>query len=306
MSTLTYTEAVSVGLLQGVTELFPVSSLGHSILLPALLGGHWKRDLNVSADNSPYLSVLIGLHLATALALLVYFRRDWARVIGGLFSSIRRRRIETVDEKLAWMLIIATIPVGIAGLALDHVFRTALGKPVPAAIFLALNGIVLYGAELLRRGGTGRRRAGHVPAPGDEELGPDELSDRRITKLSYGQGTMIGAAQILALMPGISRSGVTISAGIFRGLSHEDSARFAFLLATPVIGAAALLKVPSLMGSEGDGIRGQVLAGSVAAFVAGYIAVRFLTRYFENRTLTPFAIYCAVAGVGSLAYLSMH
>jgi undecaprenyl-diphosphatase len=305
MSTLTYTEAVTVGLLQGVTELFPVSSLGHSILLPALLGGHWKRDLNVSADSSPYLNVLIGLHLATALALVVYFRRDWVRVIGGLFSSVRERRIATVDQKLAWLLIVATIPVGIAGLALDHVFRTALGKPVPAAIFLTLNGLVLYVAELLRRGGSGRRRAGYVPEPGDEELDADQRSDRRLAKVPYRQGMLIGAAQILALMPGISRSGVTISAGIFRGLSHEDAARFAFLLATPVIGAAALLKVPSLMGSQGDGIRGQVLAGSVAAFVAGYIAVRFLTRYFENRTLTPFAVYCALAGLGSLAYLTV-
>jgi len=305
MSSLSYTEAVTVGLLQGATELFPVSSLGHSILLPALLGGHWKRDLDVSADNSPYLSVLIGLHLATALALVVYFRRDWVRVIGGLATSVRDRRITTTDQKLAWMLVVATIPVGIAGLALDHLFRSALGRPQPAAAFLALNGIVLYGAELLRRGGTGRRRAGHAPVAGEEHLDPDEQSDRRITRLTLRQGTWIGAAQILALMPGISRSGVTISAGVFRGLSHEDAARFAFLLATPVIAAAALLKVPDLMGPQGDGIRGQVLAGSVAAFAAGYVAVRFLSRYFENRTLTPFAIYCTVAGLGSLAYLSL-
>ncbi|MFC1434317.1 undecaprenyl-diphosphate phosphatase [Streptacidiphilus sp. N1-3] len=308
MSVLTYPEAIGVGLLQGVTELFPVSSLGHSILVPALLGGHWKADLNVSAADSPYLNVLIGLHLATALALVVYFWRDWVRVISGLFSSIRHRRIETVEEKLAWLLIVATIPVGIAGLALDKVFRESLGKPIPAAIFLTLNGVVLYVAERLRRGGTGRRRAGNdpvVPLAGDEEVHPDVLSDRRITKLRWGQALVIGAAQILALLPGISRSGVTISTGIFKGMRHEDSARFAFLLATPVIGAAALLKVPSLMGHEGDGIRGQVLAGAVAAFVAGYIAVRFLTKYFETRTLTPFAIYCFVGGLGSLAYLTL-
>lgn len=304
MSVLTYPEAIGVGLLQGVTELFPVSSLGHSILLPALLGGSWKRDLNVSADQSSYLNVLIGLHMATALALIVYFRRDWARVVRGLLTSVRDRRVETVDQKLAWMLVVATIPVGVAGLALDHVFRTTLGRPVPTALFLTLNGLVLYVTEQLRRGGTGRRRAGHVPAPGDEDLHPDELSDRRITALRYGQAVWIGAAQILALCPGISRSGSTISAGIFRGMSHEDSARFAFLLATPVIGAAALLKVPALLGHEGDGIRGQVLAGSVAAFVAGYVSVRFLTRYFETRTLIPFAVYCTLAGLGSLAYFA--
>jgi undecaprenyl-diphosphatase len=304
MSVLTYPEAVGVGLLQGVTELFPVSSLGHSILVPALIGGQWKRDLNVSADGSPYLNVLIGLHLATALALVVYFRRDWAKVVRGLFSSIRHRRIETVEERLAWLIIVATIPVGIAGLALDQVFRTTLGKPIPTAIFLALNGIVLYVTEQLRRGGTGRRRAG-AAAPGEEGLTADDLSDQRITKLTLMQAIWIGSAQILALLPGISRSGSTISAGIFRGMNHEDSARFAFLLATPVIGAAALLKVPALLGPQGDGIRGQVLAGSVAAFVAGYVAVRFLTKYFETRTLTPFAIYCTVAGLGSLAYFTL-
>ncbi|AEW97331.1 MULTISPECIES: undecaprenyl-diphosphate phosphatase [Streptomycetaceae] len=305
MSVLTYPEAVGVGLLQGVTELFPVSSLGHSILLPALLGGHWKQDLDVSAEGSPYLSVLIGLHLATALALVVYFRRDWARVIGGLFSSIRRRRIRTVEERLAWLLIAGTIPVGVAGLALDKVFRSTLGKPVPTACFLALNGVVLYVTERLRRGGTGRRRAGASVAPGEEHLDPEVLSDRRITKLTLGQAAWIGAAQILALCPGISRSGSTISAGIFRGMNHEDSARFAFLLATPVIGAAALLKVPALLGPAGNGIRGQVLAGSVAAFLAGYVAVRFLTKYFETRTLTPFAVYCTLAGLGSLAWLTL-
>ncbi|GAA1929354.1 undecaprenyl-diphosphate phosphatase [Streptantibioticus ferralitis] len=305
MSVLTYPEAIGVGLLQGVTELFPVSSLGHSILLPALLGGQWKHDLDVSAEGSPYLNVLIGLHLATAVALVVYFRRDWAKVMRGLFSSIRQRRIQTVEQRLAWLLIVATIPVGVAGLALDKVFRSTLGKPIPTAAFLALNGIVLYVTEQLRRGGTGRRRAGSSLAPGEEHLDPDDLSDQRITKLTFGQATWIGAAQILALLPGISRSGSTISAGIFRGMSHEDSARFAFLLATPVIGAAALLKLPSLLGPAGDNIRGQLLAGSVAAFVAGYVAVRFLTKYFETRTLTPFAIYCTLAGLGSLAYFTL-
>lgn len=163
MPALSYGEAVGVGLLQGVTELFPVSSLGHSILLPALLGGHWARDLNVTAENSPYLSVLVGLHLATAVALVVYFRRDWARVIGGLISSLRTRRVDTPEQKLAWLLVVGTLPVGVAGLALDHFLRTVLGRPIPVALFLTLNGLVLYTTERLRRGGTGRHRA--EPAP---------------------------------------------------------------------------------------------------------------------------------------------
>ncbi|MFF3911759.1 undecaprenyl-diphosphate phosphatase [Streptomyces sp. NPDC001848] len=304
MSVLTYPEAVGVGLLQGVTELFPVSSLGHSILIPALLGGHWKHDLDVSADGSLYLNELVGLHLATALALVVFFRRDWVRVIRGLVTSLTQRRIQTVDQRLAWLIVSATIPVGVAGLALDKLFRTTLGRPVPTALFLALNGIVLFVTEQLRRGGTGRRRAGDTPA-GNQDLTPEELSDQRITRMTMRQAMGIGAAQILALLPGISRSGSTISAGIFRGLNHEDSARFAFLLATPVIGGAALLKLPPLLGPAGNGLRGPLLVGSLAAFVAAYLATRYLVRYFENRTLIPFAIYCTLAGLGSLAYFTL-
>ncbi|MFD8703717.1 undecaprenyl-diphosphate phosphatase [Kitasatospora sp. NPDC059648] len=305
MSTLTYPEAIGVGLLQGVTELFPVSSLGHSILLPAVIGGKIQRDLDMTADGSSYLAALVALHLATALALVVFFWRDWVRVVSGLLGSIRHRRVQTRDEKLAWLLIISTIPVGVAGLVLEKALRHALGKPVPAAVFLALNGLVLLGAERLKRGGSGRRRAGHA-APVDEPgLDPAVASDVRLTGLGYGRGAWIGAAQILALFPGISRSGVTMSAGILRGLHHEDAARFSFLLATPVILAASVLKVPELFKPENSGVLGPVAAGSVAAFVAGYVSVRFLTRYFETRSLTPFAVYCFVAGVGSAVYLSL-
>ncbi|MFD7455073.1 undecaprenyl-diphosphate phosphatase [Kitasatospora sp. NPDC059827] len=305
MSTLTYPEAIGVGLLQGVTELFPVSSLGHSILLPAVLGGKIQQDLDMTADGSPYLAALVALHLATALALVVFFRRDWVRVVSGLVSSIRHRRVQTRDEKLTWLLIISTIPVGVAGLVLEKALRHALGKPLPAAVFLALNGLVLLGAERLKRGGSGRRRAGYA-APVDEPgLDPATASDVRLTRLGFGQGAWIGAAQILALFPGISRSGVTMSAGILRGLHHEDAARFSFLLATPVILAASALKVPELFKPENSSVLGPVAAGSVAAFVAGYISVRFLTKYFETRSLTPFAVYCFLAGLGSAIYLSV-
>ena len=293
-SHLSYIEAIVVGAFQGVTELFPVSSLGHSVLIPALVGGRWAQDLNVSAPESPYLAFIVGLHVATAVALLVFFWRDWLAIVGGLITSVRYRRVSTAAERLAWLIVLATIPVGLAGLALEHVFRTTLGRPVPAAAFLAINGVVLYAGERLRR----RTQVAATPA-GNGSAPPDE----RIAELPMAQGVLIGSAQILALLPGISRSGVAMVAGLWRGLNHEEAARFSFLLATPVILAAGVLKIPDLFGPLGEGIHGQVMAGSVAAFVAAYLAVRFLTRYFETRTLTPFAIYCTVAGVGSLVWL---
>jgi len=294
---LSYLEAVVVGAFQGVTELFPVSSLGHSVLVPALVGGQWARDLDVSAPESPYLAFIVGLHVATALALLLFFWRDWVRIVGGLVTSIRYRRVRTSGERLAWLIILATIPVGICGLLLEHAFRTVLGRPIPAAAFLLANGLVLYVGERLRR---------RVPEPATVGAGaPDEEHpDDRLAKMSFRQGIVIGAAEIFALLPGISRSGVTMVAGLVRGLSHEDSARFSFLLATPVILAAGVLKIPDLFGPLGAGIGGQVLAGSAASFVAAYLAVRFLTKYFHTRTLTPFAIYCALAGAVSLVLLA--
>jgi undecaprenyl-diphosphatase len=302
---LSYVEAVVVGAFQGVTELFPVSSLGHSVLVPALVGGQWARDLNVSGPESPYLAFIVGLHVATAAALLVFFWRDWLRVLAGLGSSLRYRRVQTSDERLAWLLVAATIPVGLAGLALEQLFRTTLGKPIPAAAFLLLNGVALYAGEVLRR-----RRYGLAPADDPDRVAQEradhtgEAVDKRLAQLPLGRGVLIGAAQVLALLPGISRSGITIVAGLWRGLSHEDAARFSFLLATPIILAAGLYKIPELFGPLGAGIGGQVLAGSVASFVSAYLAVRYLTRYFQTRTLTPFAIYCTLAGAGSLAWLT--
>ncbi|SPM36666.1 Undecaprenyl pyrophosphate phosphatase UppP [Mycobacterium rhizamassiliense] len=299
---LSYLEAVIVGAAQGVTELFPVSSLGHAILVPALVGGQWAQDLNVSAPKSPYLAFIVGLHVATAAALLVFFWRDWLRVLGGIASSVRYRRIQTANERLAWLLVAGTIPVGLAGLFLEKLFRTTLGKPIPAAIFLLLNGIALYAGEVLRRRAAAQQLA---PVGGPAEHTGQAVDDR-LAQLPIGRGVVIGAAQILALLPGISRSGITIVAGLWRGLSHEDAARFSFLLATPIILAAGVYKIPDLFGPLGSGIGGQVLAGSVASFVCAYLAVRFLTRYFETRTLTPFAVYCAIAGAGSLAWLTLR
>jgi undecaprenyl-diphosphatase len=357
--TLTYPEALVVGLIQGVTELFPISSLGHNVLIPALVGGRWAQDLNVSKPESPYLAFIVGMHVATAIAMIIYFWRDWLRIIGGFFTSIGRRRIETVDQKLAWMIVIATIPVGIAGLALEHLFRTTFSKPVLTACFLAVNGVILFAGEAVRR----RQVAAGQPGPADGGLAADPAlapgapaaagqpatapagrpgpgqaapyaegrtqiagrhsagqrairqqevneaieADSRLARLGYVQAFILGAVQILALLPGISRDGVVMVGGMFRGLTRQDAARFSFLLSAPVIFAAGALKIPDLTGPLGNGIRGQVLAGSVLSGVGAFLALRFLMRYFSdhNRTLTPFAIYCLVVGIGSAIYLSV-
>ena len=301
---LSYVEAVLVGAFQGVTELFPVSSLGHSVLVPALVGGQWARDLNVTTPESPYLAFIVGLHVATAAALLIFFWRDWLRIVAGFVSSVRRRRVQSPDERLAWLIVVATIPVGLAGVALEHLFRTTLGKPIPAAGFLLLNGVALYAGEVLRR--RVALPAGQEESTPAEQVHTGEAIDNLLAQLPMWRGALIGSSQILALLPGISRSGIAMVAGLWRGLSHEDAARFSFLLATPIILAAGVYKIPDLFGPLGRVIHGQVLAGSIASFVCAYLAVRYLTRYFQTRTLTPFAIYCVLAGGISLVWLTLR
>ena len=315
---LTFLQAIVIGVVQGVTELFPVSSLGHSVILPALVGGSWKTLVTQEHEaESPYLAFIVGLHVATALALLVFFWRDWVRIIGGFFTSVRRRRIDTVHEKMAWLIIVATIPAGILGIALEHVFRTIFAKPELAAIFLTINGGILYAGERLRRRAVARRSAGAsssdkvLSVDVDPNVDPltepehDPANDAAVTqRVSFRDAGFIGVFQSLALLAGISRSGITMVAGLLRGLDHEQAVRFSFLLATPVIFAAGVYKLPDLFGSLGTGIRGQVLAGSVAAFLAALASTKFLTRWFRTRTLTPFAIYCGGFGIFCIAYFA--
>jgi undecaprenyl-diphosphatase len=326
MSHMTYPEAAIIGIIQGVTELFPVSSLGHSVLIPALIGGSWAQDMNAAAPQSPYLAFLVGLHVATAIGMLVYFWRDWLRLIGAFFGSLRAGRVETADQKLAWMIICATIPVGLVGLVADHETRVLFAKPVLAGVFLMINGGILYGGERFRtrasrqadadleeqresdQGRLTRTTAAH--ASGQRAVRQQEASlamqaDERLATMGYLQATMIGTLQILALLAGISRDGVAMVAGMFRGLAREDAARFAFLLATPVILAAGLLELPKLTGPLGNGIHGQILVGSLLAGTGAYVSVRYLVRYFQTRTLTPFAVYCVIFGLGSVIYLSV-
>jgi undecaprenyl pyrophosphate phosphatase UppP len=536
---LTYLQAVVTGLVQGVTELFPVSSLGHNVLLPALIGGSWAKTLNVSATGSPYLAFIVGLHVATAVAMIAFFWRDWLRIVRGFFSSIGQRRVVTPDQRLAWMIILGTIPVGIVGLVVQKEFIKVFAKPELAATFLAINGLILLASERMRRrkedreGGTraaggprpafdgprpafdgpaggpgfggpagrpaGGRPAGGPPAggrpaggppqgysqqprqqqwqgpdprygqddrqpprggrhgrggqggpdgqparggqygadgqptrggqygrdqygqggqpsrdgqygeeqygqdqyrpgqygrdprggqpqqptggpgygqqaphgqqpwdgqqgpgqdtwrdqarqqdgdprgardprdsrdprdprasrqqqptgrhgrsgdgrpgdgrptPNDAQADPAVAADRRLSTIGYKRAVFIGAAQILALLPGISRDGIVTVAGMGRGLTRQDAVRYSFLLSAPVILAAGALKASDLTGPISKGMHGPIVVGSIIAGLGAYLSIRFLTKYFsEDKSLNPFGYYCIIAGLGSLAYL---
>jgi undecaprenyl-diphosphatase len=268
-----------------VTELFPVSSLGHSVILPQLLG--W----DIHQNDKFFITFLVATHLATALVLLFFFWRDWVRIVRGIGRSLRDRGIapDDADAKLGWLLVVGTIPAGILGLLLEHKLRSVFASALSASIFLFINGLLLFGAEALRR------RAPVV----------EEEDDVRIARtLSWRDATLVGTAQAAALVPGISRSGVTMGGSLLVGLSHKDAARFAFLLATPIIGAAAALKLPELFGPDGRGVLGPAIVGAVCAAVTAFLAVKFLMRYFETNTLTPFAVYCVVAGASCAVYFA--
>jgi undecaprenyl-diphosphatase len=249
------------------------------VIVPSLLG--W----NIHQNDDFFLSFLVATHCATALVLFVFFWEDWKRIIRGFVRSLRGQATPQDHEaRLAWVIVVGTIPAGILGLALEHKLRTLFASPTSAAIFLTLNGVLLLIFERLRR---------RPPRPGDYEGD----ADSRIATMSFKRAVAIGTAQAAALVPGISRSGVTMGGGLLSGLSNDDAARYAFLLATPIIGAAGVLKLPELLGSAGDGVRGQALVGAIAAAITTWFAVRFLLRYFETNRLTPFGIYCIVAGL---------
>ena len=287
---LTYFRAIVLGLIQGVTELFPVSSLGHSVLIPALLG--WTAITTSESTESSYLAFLVVLHLGTSIALFIYFRDVWFAIIGDLFRSMRQRRLVSPDARLGMLLIVATIPAGLTGLLFEHELRTVFAKPLAAAIFLTINGFILLGGEMLRR----RTAVGAPMLRGNPNGRLDRPIGRSIESLTYAEATFIGITQIGALFAGISRSGITMVGGLLRGLDHEDAARFAFLLATPIIFAAGLYKIPDFTGHLGNGIRGQAIVGAIVAGIAAYLSTRYLLRFFETRSLRPFGIYCLVAG----------
>ncbi len=302
---MNFFQAVVIGLIQGLTELFPISSLGHTVLIPTWIGGTWATLVRQESEaESPYLAFVVGLHLATAIVLLGFYVREWGRLIVGWFRSLGRRRVISDEERLAWLIVIATVPVGAIGIAFEHQFRVLFAKPVAAAAFLMVNGVILFAGDWQRR----RRGVEGVPtiSPGGERLGDrrivpmDAAAERELSRIGFVSAAVIGASQALALLAGISREGVAMVGGLFRGLNNENAMRFAFLLSTPVIFSAGILKIPDLMGSPGDGIRYQVLAGSAAAAATSLFAVIFLSRYFKTRTLLPFAVYSLLFGFASV------
>ncbi len=282
-------KVIFLGLLQGTTELFPVSSLGHTVIIPAFLG--WQSITN----SDSFLPIVTVLHLGTTVALLSFYWRDWVALIRAFFKTMFAGRLDADPQgKTIWLVIVGTIPIGITGLILqkpiEALFRVQW--PVLAASFLCMNGAILYVAEALRQ------RA----EPANMDRSKQEQLYAHIEDLTFLQAALIGFAQIFALLPGISRSGITMVAGMRARLSHEEALRFAFLLLVPVIGAASLLEIPTLIHAGQAAVIDGVV-GSIVAGLAAYLSVRFLSRYFRVGRLTPFAWYCLIAGLVSFLIL---
>lgn len=293
---ITYFQAIILGLVQGVTELFPISSLGHSVLIANLFGWHnlLKQE---TAKESGLLSFLVILHVATAIALIIFYRHQWVRIIKGFFRSLQSKKLEgDNDAKLAWLIVAATIPAGLFGLIFEHALRTQFAKPIFAIVFITINGFILIKGDKLVRVSQVKRPRQRKQADVDE-LAVSKTSRMVSDHLNFGRAVFIGIVQIGALFAGISRSGITMIAGLRSGLDHEDAARFSFLLATPIILAAGVYKLHDFVGQNGAGIRGQVLVGGAVAGVAAYFTVRYLDKYFRTRSLRPFGMYCIGLGV---------
>lgn len=283
--TLSYWQSIITGFLQGVTELFPISSLGHAVLVPAWIGGSWESF--ITNPDSYYLTITIALHAASALALFIVFRRRWFEMGLSMFRSLRTRNFTHHHTRLLILILLATIPVALLGKIFEEPVQRMFGDPFPSAIFLTINGLILILAERLSRRTS--------------LLETSEEVDIAITRhVSKSSALFIGFGQSLALFAGISRFGITMSAGLIRKVNHTVAAEFAFLLALPVITGATILKLPELFTDQTAHLAGPVIAGSVVSFVATYISVKFLVRWFKTNTLYPFAIYCLIVGIISI------
>ncbi len=279
----TYFQAIIVGFIQGITELFPISSLGHAILIPAWIGGSFREF--ISEENNAYLLITIAMHLASSIALFLVFRRRWFNLIGGTFIAIKSRGFQSTQFRVLSYILIATIPVGALGLIFGDYFQSIFGKPAFSAAFLTINGLLLIAAERMSKGSA-------VAQTGDSDYQIDQNINSK-TALAIGFG------QSLALFAGISRFGITMSAGLLRRLNHSVASDFAFLLSLPVIVGASIVKLPELFTTDAKELLGQILVGSIVSFIATYISVTFLVKWFKTKTLYPFAIYCLLFGIAS-------
>lgn len=273
---MTWLQAMLLAVLQGVSELFPISSLGHTVLVPSLL--RW----NVDRSDPTFLAFVVALHLGTALALIVFYRADWVRIVRALAASIARGSLsDDPDERIGWLLIVGTIPVALLGVFLEKPVRAFFGSSALVSVFLIVNAFVMFAGEALRRRGDGR-------------------AAQALSALSWADGGRIGLAQGAALLPGISRSGSSIVAGLLLRLTHDDAARYSFLLATPVIFAASVLEVPQLFAPTARAVLAQAAVGGVLAALCAYASVAFLTRWFHSNDLRPFGWYCLIFGATCL------
>lgn len=280
---MTFAQAIALALLQGVSELFPVSSLGHIILVPAMLQWH-----NIDRADPTFLAFVVVLHLGTALALLLFYRKEWWGILCSLLRSIARGSLSTQrDERVGWRLVVGTIPVGIIGLLAQRPVRHLFDSAAAAAAFLLINGLVMFLGEYLRRRQFTVARESHT-----------------IEAMSYGQSVAVGVAQAFALLPGISRSGASIVAGLLCDLDHEEAAHYSFLLATPVILAAALLEIPRFFAPGAHLAALEAFCGALVAGTAAYLSVAFLTRYFKRNDLRPFGWYSVI--VGAIGLILAH
>jgi len=288
-------QIIFLALLQGVTELFPISSLGHSVIIPGLLG--WGNLINNTGcgGQSCFLPIIVALHLGTSIALVIYFWRDWLQIILTIFKNIKDGEVRTgTDDWVSWLIIIGLIPAGILGVVLETPLKQLFASPTIAAAFLVVNGSILFAGERLRR---------RVETKQDFATAKErEASYRTLSSLTWKEAVIVGFAQSLALIAGISRSGASMVAGLGVRLSHEDAARYSFLLGTPLIGLAALLEIPQLIGQSAYTWL-LVVIGMVLAGVAAYLSTKFLMKYFETGKLYPFAYYCWAVGLVSMILL---
>ena len=280
----TYEQSIIIGFIQGLTELFPISSLGHAILIPAWIGGSFKQF--ISEENEAYLLITIAMHLASSVALFLVFRKRWVGLIAGSYKAVKSKNYQSTPFRVLGYIVIATIPVGVLGLVLADYFQSIFGKPQYSALFLTINGLILITAERLSK-----RDVLHEIHDSDAEI------DRRVNAKT---ALAIGFGQSFALFAGISRFGVTMSAGLVRKLNHSVASDFAFLLSLPVILGASVVKLPELFTTDTRLVLGQILVGSIVSFFATYFSVTFLVRWFKTKTLYPFAIYCLAFGIISM------